>query len=108
MRGRITIRLADTGDSVALRRLAALDSAQALQGETLIAEVDGELCAALALGDGRLVADPFRLTAELSEILRLRAAQLPREDESGKRRGGALVPRRRQPMGTSAVALRPS
>ena len=107
MRGCITIRLAGSDDTAALRRLAALDSAPALRGATLIAQVDGELCAARALGDGRVVADPFRFTAELGDLLRVRAAQLSSTDEFAQRRGGSLVPRRRRPMSASTVALRP-
>jgi len=106
VRGCITIRFAGSDDTAALRRLAALDSAPALRGATLIAQVDGELCAALALGDGRVVADPFRLTAELADLLRVRAAQLSSTDELAQRRGGSLVPRRRRPVSASAVVLR--
>ncbi len=107
MSGCITIRAARSHDAAALRCLAALDSAPALRGDALIAEIDGEALAALALGDGRVVADPFRLTAELLEILRLRAAQLQPEDEHAQRGGGSLLPRRRPPVSASAVALRP-
>ncbi|MBV9464847.1 MAG: hypothetical protein JO169_01910, partial [Solirubrobacterales bacterium] len=41
----------------------------------LVAEIDGELCAALSLADGRVVADPFRPSGALLELLRMRAAQ---------------------------------
>jgi hypothetical protein len=42
----------------------------------LLAEVDGQLLAALALSDGSVVADPFHRTADLIELLRARAHQL--------------------------------
>jgi hypothetical protein len=44
----------------------------------LIAELDGRLLAALALSDGRVVADPFHPTADLIDLLRARANQLTR------------------------------
>jgi hypothetical protein len=60
-------------DEAALRRLAALDSARPLRGRALVAEVEGRAIAALALSDGRVVADPFEHTAEVVELLRARA-----------------------------------
>ncbi len=72
----ITVRLADHTDSFALHRLAALDSAQVPNGALVIAESDGELVAALPLDGGRAIADPFRGTAKIVEMLELRAAQL--------------------------------
>jgi hypothetical protein len=48
----ITIRLATPDDQLALYRLAALDSAPSLPtGRVLLAEVDGDLRAALSLDD---------------------------------------------------------
>lgn len=70
----ITIRPARTADTDALLRLAALDSQGALTGDTLLAEVCGDPVAALDLGSGRVIADPFRPTADLVELLRVRAA----------------------------------
>ncbi len=58
------------------RRLAALDSALPPRGELLGASVGGKLVAVLGMESGELVADPFRRTADPSELLRLRAAQL--------------------------------
>lgn len=45
-------------------------------GTARVAEVDGEILAALSLGDGIALADPFRPTAALLRLLDLRAAQL--------------------------------
>jgi hypothetical protein len=42
----------------------------------LLAEVDGQLRAAVALADGTLVADPFHPTTDLVGLLRERARQL--------------------------------
>jgi len=81
----ISIRRATETDRGALERLAALDSAPIPSGEILIAEVDGEPQAAIEIAGGTTVADPFRPTAELIELLGLRAARL---------REGAPSPRR--------------
>jgi hypothetical protein len=70
----ITIRLATPGDHLALTVLAALDSAEAApRGRVLLAEVDGELRAALSLADGSAIADPFHPTLAILELLRTHA-----------------------------------
>ncbi len=69
----IQIRAARDDDASALLRLAALDSAPAPRHGALLAIVDGELQAALALDSGRTIADPFRPTADVVELLRTRA-----------------------------------
>jgi hypothetical protein len=71
----ITIRQANGSDELDLRKLAALDDHNPIGGEALLAFVGGELRAAVALEDGEAVADPFRRTAELVELLRFTAAQ---------------------------------
>jgi hypothetical protein len=68
-----TIRRADLADLAALDRLAALDSKSAPTGDVLVAEVGGELWAALELASGRAIADPFRPSGELVELLRMQA-----------------------------------
>ena len=71
----ITIRPAYADDASALWRLAVLDSAsQAPPMPVLLAEVDGELRAALSLSDGSVVADPFFPTLHLLDLLRTHAA----------------------------------
>ena len=45
-------------------------------GWVLVAEVDGELWAALSLSDGRAVADPFRPSADVVGLLHERALHL--------------------------------
>lgn len=79
MSGSILIRRATAADAPAVRRLAALDSARVPRGEVLLAEVGGEPLAAISLADDRVVADPFRRTAELAALLRVRARQLRAE-----------------------------
>jgi len=72
----LVIRVATRFDESALRRLAALDSARPLSGTVLVAQSDGRIDAALSLDDGRAIADPFRPTAGLVDVLRARAARL--------------------------------
>jgi hypothetical protein len=74
----ISIRLATPDDAVALRRLAALDSSELPSGPMLLAEREGQLQAAISLDDGHrtiALADPFVQSAELLELLRLRASR---------------------------------
>jgi len=72
----IFIRNAYPDDADALGRLAALDSAPVPPAPVLVADVGGELRAALSLSDGSLVADPFVATADLVVLLEVQAAQL--------------------------------
>lgn len=73
---RVTIRRLGRGDRPALARLAQLDSSPAPREPLLGAELDGRLLAAISIAGGELVADPFHRTAEVAEMLRLRASQL--------------------------------
>jgi hypothetical protein len=73
----LTIRMAVSADAAALGRLAQLDSAPAPEPvPMLVAEVEGELRAALPLDGGPAIADPFQRTAELVAMLVARARQL--------------------------------
>jgi hypothetical protein len=75
LRSQIMIRPGYADDHWALIRLAALDSAAGVpRAPLLVAEVDGELGAALSLRDGAAIADPFRPTAEIVALLRAHAA----------------------------------
>ena len=74
----VTIRYARPDDALALLDLAALDSSYAPSGIVLVAEVDGQIWAALSLEDGHGVADPFRPSGELSFLLAERARQIAR------------------------------
>jgi hypothetical protein len=91
----VTIRLARDDDRSALRRLAALDSSTVPHGPLLLAEIDGELHAAASIHDGRAIADPFKHTADLVGLLRVRIAS----------RSAALAPPRRS---RPALRLRPA
>jgi hypothetical protein len=70
----IAIRRATEADRPALERLAALDSAPVPSGDVLIAEVGDEPRAAIEIASGDTIADPFRRTAHVVELVRLRAA----------------------------------
>jgi hypothetical protein len=70
------MRRAYPDDAAALARLAALDCARIPAGDLLVAEVDGELWAAVSVGSNRAIADPFRPSAGIVRLLRVRADQL--------------------------------
>jgi hypothetical protein len=76
----ISIRRAVASDHSELARLAALDSASPPRGPALIAEADSRMLAALPLGSGRPIADPFEPTAAVVALLHLRAEQLRRAE----------------------------
>jgi hypothetical protein len=72
----ILIRPATERDAAAIARLAQLDSSPAPDGALLLAEVDGELRAALRVTDHAVIADPFHRTAGVVGLLAARAESL--------------------------------
>ena len=81
----VVIRRAGEADARTLVRLGSLDGnrragqalADAVRDDTvLVAEVDGNVEAALALDGSHAVADPFRPSALHAQLLALRAQQL--------------------------------
>jgi hypothetical protein len=74
----IAIRMATPADEATLLRLAELDSALPIGGEVLIADADRIPVAAHALAERRTIADPFRPTAGIVELLEARAENLRR------------------------------
>jgi hypothetical protein len=77
----LVIRMARAGDDAVLARLAQLDGHRPPDPplehtRLLVAEVEGEVLAALPLDGNHPLADPFRPTASLVEMLELRATQL--------------------------------
>ena len=72
----LTIRRATPADAFALRRLAAIDSAAPPTGDVLLAEMGSELWAAVSIDTGDAVADPFRPSGDLVDLLRFRAERL--------------------------------
>jgi len=72
----VVIRPSGTADRLALDRLGQLDGRAVARGPYVVAEVDGELVAAVPVEGGEALADPFRPTDELVSLLELRAGQL--------------------------------
>jgi hypothetical protein len=72
----IMIRTSEANDARELLRLAQLDSADPIEGRALIAEVNGSVRAALPLGGGRPIADPFAESAHVVDLLSAHAHAL--------------------------------
>jgi hypothetical protein len=62
-------------------RLAALDSSRMPFGPVLLAEVDGELKAAIDVREDRVIADPFSATTDVVDLLRLHARAIAQREE---------------------------
>src|SRR4051794_21356051 len=90
----VVVRRATAFDAAAITRLAKLDSRPLPRGTLLVAELDDGPVAALSLDDGAVVADPFRPTADLVELLRLRASADAASHRDGRApRAWRLLPR---------------
>ncbi len=74
----VTIRFSRPDDAADISTLARLDSALPPQGRLLVAEVAGELRAALPIEGGAAVADPFHHTLDLVSLLKVRRRQICR------------------------------
>jgi hypothetical protein len=72
----LALRMAQPDEAAVIRRLADLDDAAPLEGQVLLALVDGEAIAAVSLHDRRVVANPFVRTTDAVTLLGLRASQL--------------------------------
>jgi hypothetical protein len=72
----IELRLCKVCDDPQLEQLAQLAERPLPFGRFVVAAVDGRILAALPLGGGRALADPFVRTSHLIPLLELRAAQL--------------------------------
>jgi hypothetical protein len=81
----LVLRLCTVHDDAAIDRLAALEGRHAPSGRFVVAELAGEIVAALPIDGGPALADPFRSTLHLLPLMRLRARQL---EEAGDRRRG--------------------
>jgi hypothetical protein len=97
----VTIRRAYPDDAAALAQLAALDCRRLPAGELLVAEVEGRLWAAVSISSNVAIADPFRPSAGLVRLLRMRAAQRDVAAHVPGRGSARLQPvaARRQPTG---------
>jgi hypothetical protein len=85
----VTIRWAGPADRRVLEALAVLDEAPVPEVPVLVAEREGIPVAALPMDGSRAIADPFAPTAELVDLLEVRAAQLARSARPRRR----LLPR---------------
>lgn len=72
----IELRLARADESNVLHGLAQLDDAPDLDGEALLALIDGDAIAALSLTDRRVVANPFVRTEHAVSLLQIQADHL--------------------------------
>jgi hypothetical protein len=99
----IVIRPDGPQDQQGLTRLAGLDSASVPRSPLLVAEVGGELRAAVSLADGAAIADPFHRTASLLVLLRMRAEQLRGQGAGAPRLFGRL----RRVAGRATAAVLP-
>src|SRR3954452_9113551 len=72
----IELRLCRADDDPALERLAALSELPVPFGRLVMAFCDGDLVAAVPLGGGQALRDPFVKTTHLLPLLELRASQL--------------------------------
>jgi hypothetical protein len=88
----VVIRHARAEDADAISTLAQLDSSRAPRGDVLVAEVAGELWAAISLEDGHAVANPFRPSGELTWRLMERAREINRASTQTTRRGWRTSP----------------
>ncbi len=91
----VTLRLADKDDEAAIARLAQLESRPVPAAPLLVAERAGRIDAAVSLSAGEVLADPFRRTAELVELLRCHA-------------GGARLARAEAPEPSPVPRARPA
>ena len=89
----LTIRRATAADAFALRRLAGIDSAAPPTGDVLMAEIGDELWAAVSIETGAAIADPFRPSGDLVELLRFRAEGLRGRRRADRGALGRLLPR---------------
>jgi hypothetical protein len=65
----ITFRQGNDSDRPVLRELAELDSARPIQGPVYLAEHEGRAIAAVSIDEQRSIADPFKPTEEVVDLL---------------------------------------
>ena len=89
----VVLRLATIAEDQALRRLSELDSRPLPRGQLLIAEVDGELRAAYSSLENIAIADPFKPSAHLIEMLGAHARHRDHAARSSRRTFARLTGR---------------
>lgn len=65
-----TLRQATSADHDELSTLAQLDSQRYAADQYTVAEIDGRIVAAVSNKTGNAIADPFRRTSELVDLIR--------------------------------------
>ena len=85
----IVIRAARDEDMGEVARVAGRDTGDLPAGPLLVAKVGRDVRAAISLDDGAVIADPFHRTAELVQMLRIRAGSVSRarRNHAARRRG---------------------
>lgn len=88
----VVVRLATPADDAAIQRVASLDGRKAPAGRVLVAEVDGEVIAALSVAGRQAVADPFRWTSDVVALMEMCAEQVATAEPhpAAEARGGAV------------------
>ena len=97
----ITIRTARAEDMREIARVAGRDTHELPEGALLVAKVGSDVRAAISLEDGSVIADPFHRTAELVQMLKIRAVAVRAARRS------PIAPRRRsrqRPLSLSRAA----
>lgn len=92
----VRIRWATPEDATRIDLLAQLDEAPIPPAPVLLGFVGDELWAAVSLSTGELVAEPFRASAEVAQLVLERGSQLTASEGSGL--AGAQAGRVRRPM----------
>ena len=84
----IIIRAARDEDMGEVARVAGRDTGDLPGGPLLVAKVGSDVRAAISLEDGAVIADPFHRTAELVQMLKIRAGSVSRarRNHLGRRR----------------------
>jgi hypothetical protein len=90
----VTVRLSRPGDGRQIRRLEQLEGRRLPPEPVLVAEAEGRVLAVRSVRTREIVADPFRPTAPLVQLLDLRSIQLRDELGSGSVRGSGRQMRR--------------
>jgi hypothetical protein len=88
----VLVRHETSADAARIRTLAHLDDRRLPGGPFLVAEMSGEVVAAMSLSSGVVVADPFRRTRDAADMLRMRAGQIAaRERQMAARQARAAL-----------------
>ena len=94
----VVLRLSTVWDDDSLARLAELEGRTTPAGPHVVAEVGGAVVAALPLGRGPTLGDPFRPTAHLLPLLQLRAKQLRAVTKRTRQEGESMYETRGYPI----------